>query len=266
MVISSSSRAKEKGEKGGGAIIKEVLPAGVPLNPRSMVTGELLVSDGNKMAIIDKFWDLKKENAMSEVIPISQADALGKIWKEKSTKLFEQDESRRKHAPHSSSSSASSASLNSVDEIDRDTLLKGEEVLRIMKKILPSETKVSEECLQGMQRCAAEFASLVSNEAGVVTLCESQQQRIILDGAGSRVTKGSDVTEALDSLGFPDYAKVISIHLNKFRHQKTQPLPKPVVGIAKKMSGSAYEEQLKAEGELLDSREEAARLKKARKK
>ena len=102
------------------------------------------------------------------------------------------------------------------------------------------------------------------NETGVVTLCETQPQRIILDGEGSRVTKGLDVVEALESLGFSDYAKIINIHMNKFRQQKTQPLPKPVTAVTKRTNLS-YEEQLKAEGELLESREEAARLKKARK-
>ena len=92
-----------------------------------------------------------------------------------------------------------------------------------MKKILPTESKISKECLQHMQQCTAEFIGVVSSEAGMVTLCESAPQRVAKDCTGSRIVKGSDVIEALNGLGYIDYAKVTSLHLTKFQVQKKAP-------------------------------------------
>ena len=117
--------------------------------------------------------------------------------------------------------------------IDINSVLREEAVLRVMKKILPTETMVSKDCLKHMQRCAAEFISVIGSEAGMVTLCEPAPQRVVTDCTGSRIVKGSDVIEALNGLGYADYAKVTSAHLTKFQVQKkpptwcTSPRPSP---------------------------------------
>lgn len=258
--------------------------AKVEKSPRSLVTGDVLQKSSGESLIVDKFWALKADNDLAQVVPINAADASVKIWKEKSSRLFEDDTKRlatsAKHSGGASSSSSSgsggvqaglapnagAAMGDGSSALDYGAYLKEEEVLRVMKKILPTETLVSPECLKSMQRCAAEFISIITNEAGVITLTENQAHRIVVDTtASSRVMKGSDVNDALDALGFQDYAKVINTLLAKFKAQKSLQVYRPVVPAVRKL-GMTYEEQLQAEGDILDSREEASRLKKKAKR
>jgi hypothetical protein len=135
--------------------------------------------------------------------------------------------------------------------------LSEDEILRVMKKVLPTETTVSDLCLKSMQRCANEFLATMSSEAGLLAMLENNSARVVYENPSSskaRIVKGSDVADALDGLGFTDYAKVVNIHCVKFQQQK-----KPAVFVrnvaVSKVEPMTYEEKLIAEAENIESKE-----------
>ena len=196
------------------------------LGPRSMVTGDPYVFGVNDSVILDKFWSLKKANDVKAVVPanyiVTAKDVEGIIPE---SGLFKNSESMSKSTTGAVPALNTKAYHVEVEPkaIDLDQVLREEAVLRIMKKILPTESRVSKECIKHMQQCAAEFIGMISSEAGMVTLCESAPQRVAKDCTGSRIVKGSDVIEALSGLGYTNYAKVTSSHLTKFQVQKKPP-------------------------------------------
>ena len=117
---------------------------------------------------------------------------------------------------------------------------------------------------------------MIGSEAGMVTLCEPAPQRVATDCTGSRIVKGSDVIEALNGLGYADYAKVTSAHLTKFHVQKKPPnlVYKPPVAASSSGSSSSsqpaqpktYEELMTAEAALISAKGEVTTAKPRSKK
>ncbi|MED6132512.1 Nuclear transcription factor Y subunit B-4 [Stylosanthes scabra] len=77
---------------------------------------------------------------------------------------------------------------------------------RIMKRVVPESGKISKEGKQLMQECVTEFISFVTGEAS--DKCHNENRKTV---------NGDDICWALSSLGFDNYAELISRYLYKYR-------------------------------------------------
>ncbi|CAI9767803.1 unnamed protein product [Fraxinus pennsylvanica] len=94
---------------------------------------------------------------------------------------------------------------------DHDHLLPTGNIGRIMKKILPSNAKISKEAKETMQECASEFISFVTGEAS--DRCHKEKRKTV---------NGDDVCWALGSLGFDYYAESLNMLLCRYREAEGQ--------------------------------------------
>ena len=238
------------------------------IEPRSIVTGDPYVHGSSNMSILDRFWGLCKANDKSMVVESTYVatakDVEGKVPE---SGLFQTCESITTSitGPVSTQSKAYQVEVE-PKALDINQVIQQDAILRIMKKILPSETTVTQDFLFHMQKCAAEFISVIGSEAGMVTLCEPSPQRVAMDCTGSRIVKGTDIIEALNGLGHPEYATVVSSYLTKFQVQKKptslvyKPPPKPATPSSSSPSkqlpqSRTYEELMTAEAVYINKEE-----------
>ncbi|KAK4048207.1 transcriptional activator hap3 [Microbotryomycetes sp. JL201] len=103
----------------------------------------------------------------------------------------------------------------SNEEVDgykeQDRFLPIANVGRVMKQCLPDSTKVSKDAKEIVQECTSEFISFITSEAAERVSAENR-----------KTINGEDILIALQTLGFENYAQVLTIYLAKYReHQKT---------------------------------------------
>lgn len=79
-------------------------------------------------------------------------------------------------------------------------------VIRLMRKIIPSHAKISDDAKETIQECVSEFISFVTGEANA--RCQHEQRKTIT---------AEDVLWAMDTLGFDEYIEPLTIYLNRFR-------------------------------------------------
>ncbi|KAL2316678.1 hypothetical protein Fmac_030554 [Flemingia macrophylla] len=84
-------------------------------------------------------------------------------------------------------------------------------VQRIMRKVLPEHAKVSEESKEKIAKCATEFISFITVEAN--HYCQQEQRRTIT---------AEDLIQALKSLAFGVYAKLLVFYLHRYREQQQE--------------------------------------------
>ncbi|KDE06129.1 hypothetical protein MVLG_03545 [Microbotryum lychnidis-dioicae p1A1 Lamole] len=89
---------------------------------------------------------------------------------------------------------------------EQDRFLPIANVARVMKRVLPSSTKVSKESKEIVQECTSEFISFITSEAA--ERCSAEKRKTI---------NGEDLLFAMNSLGFENYAEVMKIYLSKWR-------------------------------------------------
>ncbi|XAR57102.1 hypothetical protein NMG60_11025125 [Bertholletia excelsa] len=89
---------------------------------------------------------------------------------------------------------------------EQDRLLPIANVGRIMKQILPPNSKISKEAKETMQECVSEFISFVTSEAS--EKCKKERRKTV---------NGDDVCWALGTLGFDDYAGPLKRYLHRYR-------------------------------------------------
>lgn len=75
-----------------------------------------------------------------------------------------------------------------------------------MKKILDSETKISKESKEMVQKCVTDFISFITCEA--CEKCKNEKRKTI---------NGDDLVYALEVFGFDNYVKILKIYLAKYR-------------------------------------------------
>ncbi|MED6110383.1 Nuclear transcription factor Y subunit B-5 [Stylosanthes scabra] len=95
---------------------------------------------------------------------------------------------------------------NNKNNSNEDMSLPIANVGRIMKRVVPESGKISKEGKQLMQECVTEFISFVTGEAS--DKCHKENRKTV---------NGDDICWALSSLGFDNYAEVISRYLYKYR-------------------------------------------------
>ncbi|KAM0789364.1 hypothetical protein ACM66B_000195 [Microbotryomycetes sp. NB124-2] len=94
---------------------------------------------------------------------------------------------------------------------EQDRFLPIANVGRVMKQCLPDSTKVSKDAKEIVQECTSEFISFITSEAAEHVSTENR-----------KTINGEDILLAMQTLGFENYAQVLTIYLAKYReHQKT---------------------------------------------
>ncbi|KAF5781146.1 putative transcription factor Hap3/NF-YB family [Helianthus annuus] len=78
-----------------------------------------------------------------------------------------------------------------------------------MRRALPPTVEINDDTKELMQRCVSEFIGLITTEA--VETCH-QQKRVTLNG--------EDIIDAMESLGFEDYAPLLNIFKNRYREHR----------------------------------------------
>ncbi|KAK7385051.1 hypothetical protein VNO78_30758 [Psophocarpus tetragonolobus] len=84
-------------------------------------------------------------------------------------------------------------------------------LVKIMRKVLPPQAKLTEETKQTMQVCVSEFISFVTCEAN--ELCRKERRKIVT---------AEDIICAMDSLGFDDYVEPLILFLERYRDKKDE--------------------------------------------
>ncbi|KAJ6921334.1 nuclear transcription factor Y subunit B-6-like [Populus alba x Populus x berolinensis] len=119
---------------------------------------------------------------------------------------------------HSSSSNNSNrnSSINvhaTTDDInecsavrEQDRFMPIANVIRIMRKILPSHAKISDDAKETIQECVSEYISFITSEAN--ERCQREQRKTIT---------AEDVLYAMSKLGFDDYIEPLTIYLHRYR-------------------------------------------------
>ncbi|RDX62972.1 Nuclear transcription factor Y subunit B-3, partial [Mucuna pruriens] len=87
-------------------------------------------------------------------------------------------------------------------------------VSRIMKKVLPSNGKISKEAKETMQECVSEFISFITGEAS--DKCQNEKKKTI---------NGDDLLWAMTSLGFEHYAQPLKAYLHNYREMEGEKTP-----------------------------------------
>ncbi|KMZ75041.1 Nuclear transcription factor Y subunit B-5 [Zostera marina] len=109
------------------------------------------------------------------------------------------------------SSSAAAKTGGSGGGGEGDQLLPIANVGRIMKKILPSNAKISKEAKETMQECASEFISFVASEAS--DKCNKERRKTV---------NGDDICWAFGTLGFDSFVQPMKRYLNKYRDYESE--------------------------------------------
>ncbi|KAL3521810.1 hypothetical protein ACH5RR_014644 [Cinchona calisaya] len=89
---------------------------------------------------------------------------------------------------------------------EQDRFMPIANVIRIMRKILPSHAKISDDAKETIQECVSEYISFVTGEAN--ERCQREQRKTIT---------AEDVLWAMSKLGFDDYIEPLTLYLHRYR-------------------------------------------------
>ncbi|XP_022952052.1 nuclear transcription factor Y subunit B-9-like [Cucurbita moschata] len=79
-------------------------------------------------------------------------------------------------------------------------------MIRIMRRILPSHAKISDDAKEIIQECVSEYISFITSEAN--EQCQREQRKTVT---------AEDVLWAMGKLGFDNYIKPLIVFLNCYR-------------------------------------------------
>ncbi|GMN62337.1 hypothetical protein TIFTF001_031422 [Ficus carica] len=82
-------------------------------------------------------------------------------------------------------------------------------VIRIMRRILPSYAKISDDAKETIQECVSEYISFITGEAN--DRCQREQRKTVT---------AEDVLWAMAKLGFDDYVEPLTVFLNRYRESE----------------------------------------------
>lgn len=83
-------------------------------------------------------------------------------------------------------------------------------VIRIMRRILPSHAKISDDAKETIQECVSEYISFITGEAN--DRCQREQRKTVT---------AEDVLWAMAKLGFDDYVEPLTLFLTRYRESET---------------------------------------------
>lgn len=84
-------------------------------------------------------------------------------------------------------------------------------VIRIMRRILPSHAKISDDAKETIQECVSEYISFITGEAN--ERCQREQRKTVT---------AEDVLWAMGKLGFDDYVEPLTAYLNRYREAENE--------------------------------------------
>ncbi|KAF5768092.1 putative transcription factor Hap3/NF-YB family [Helianthus annuus] len=126
---------------------------------------------------------------------------------------------------------------NNNNNKEQDRFLPIANVGRIMKKVIPSNGKISKEAKETVQECVSEFISFITGEAS--DKCQQEKRKTI---------NGDDIIWAITTLGFEEYVDPLKQYLLKYRELEgdkvNNNVPKPHLSIEQQhnaTSGLPYE-------------------------
>ncbi|KAG0466388.1 hypothetical protein HPP92_017968 [Vanilla planifolia] len=89
---------------------------------------------------------------------------------------------------------------------EQDRFMPIANVIRIMRKVLPTHAKISDDAKETIQECVSEYISFITSEAN--ERCQREQRKTIT---------AEDVLWAMSKLGFDDYVDPLSVYLHRYR-------------------------------------------------
>ncbi|XP_038987283.1 nuclear transcription factor Y subunit B-1-like [Phoenix dactylifera] len=89
---------------------------------------------------------------------------------------------------------------------EQDRFMPIANVIRIMRKVLPTHAKISDDAKETIQECVSEYISFITSEAN--ERCQREQRKTIT---------AEDVLWAMSKLGFDDYIEPLSLYLQRYR-------------------------------------------------
>ncbi|KAK8587678.1 hypothetical protein V6N13_086659 [Hibiscus sabdariffa] len=95
---------------------------------------------------------------------------------------------------------------NNSSNKEQDRFLPIANVSRILKKVIPSNGKISKDAKETIQECVSEFISFVTGEAS--DKCQREKRKTI---------NGDDIIWAITTLGFEEYVGPLKLYLSKYR-------------------------------------------------
>ncbi|XP_039042391.1 nuclear transcription factor Y subunit B-7-like [Hibiscus syriacus] len=96
---------------------------------------------------------------------------------------------------------------------EQDRFLPIANVSRILKKVIPSNGKISKDAKETIQECVSEFISFVTGEAS--DKCQREKRKTI---------NGDDIIWAITTLGFEEYVGPLKLYLSKYREIEDEKL------------------------------------------
>ncbi|CAK8570771.1 unnamed protein product [Lathyrus sativus] len=85
-------------------------------------------------------------------------------------------------------------------------------VIRIMRRILPSHAKISDDAKETIQECVSEYISFITAEAN--ERCQREQRKTVTV---------EDLLWAMGKLGFDDYVHPLTFYLQRYRESEGEP-------------------------------------------
>ncbi|XP_061363901.1 nuclear transcription factor Y subunit B-9-like [Gastrolobium bilobum] len=85
-------------------------------------------------------------------------------------------------------------------------------VIRIMRRILPSHAKISDDAKETIQECVSEYISFITSEAN--ERCQREQRKTVT---------ADDLLWAMGKLGFDDYVHPLILYLHRYRDIEGEP-------------------------------------------
>lgn len=92
---------------------------------------------------------------------------------------------------------------------EQDRFMPIANVIRIMRKMLPTHAKISDDAKETIQECVSEFISFITSEAN--ERCQREQRKTIT---------AEDVLYAMSKLGFDDYIEPLTLYLHRYREME----------------------------------------------
>lgn len=96
--------------------------------------------------------------------------------------------------------------IYTVEIREQDRYLPIANIARIMKRVLPGNTKIAKDAKESIQSCVSEFISFITSEAS--DKCQLEKRKTI---------NGDDLLWAMNTLGFDQYGAPLQVYLTKFR-------------------------------------------------
>nr|AEG76897.1 putative transcription factor H2A superfamily protein [Linum usitatissimum] len=89
-------------------------------------------------------------------------------------------------------------------------------ILRIMRRVLPANAKITDDAKESIQKCVSELISIVTVEAN--ESCQREHRRTVT---------AEDLLSAMGRLGFDNYVDTLTLYLEKYRKSEGLDLPAP---------------------------------------